>query len=135
MSMECKGCHGKVFVKNGFVRNVQRYKCKSCGLNFINRDNRNRTPVQLQALAVLLYSLGKGSYGFIGKILKVYPSTILRWVRSFAQDLPVAEVPAGDYDIEFDEMWHFIQSKKQSLDLESVGPSCGENYCLGYRSS
>jgi hypothetical protein len=44
-------------------------------------------------------------------------------VKSFAQDLPEAEVPTGDCDIEFDKMWHFIQSKKQSLDLESLGSS------------
>jgi len=32
--IECKRCGKSNFTKNGFVRGVQRYHCKSCGCNF-----------------------------------------------------------------------------------------------------
>ena len=30
----CKGCGASDYVKNGYVRGLQRYRCKECGCNF-----------------------------------------------------------------------------------------------------
>ena len=32
--MKCSKCQSENNVKNGTVRNIQRYKCKECGNNF-----------------------------------------------------------------------------------------------------
>ncbi|WP_449390392.1 transposase-like zinc-binding domain-containing protein, partial [Elizabethkingia argenteiflava] len=32
--MDCPKWHQSEKVKNGIVRNLQRYKCKNCGFNF-----------------------------------------------------------------------------------------------------
>lgn len=56
------------------------------------------------------------------------------WIRNFCEDIPPSSVPEGNYDLEFDEMWHFIQ-KKQTLNLESRGSCSEENRCLGCRQS
>jgi transposase-like protein len=37
MGLRCKGCGSEEQVKNGFMRGKQRYRCKSCGLNFTDR--------------------------------------------------------------------------------------------------
>ena len=53
--VNCKDCQGKKIVKNGCVRGVQRYKCKACGLNFIEGDKRfKRETTVKKALCVLL---------------------------------------------------------------------------------
>ena len=55
----CKSCGSVRQVKNGTVRGAQRYLCKDCGCNFIERDNRARPEYKrLRALCVLLYSMG-----------------------------------------------------------------------------
>ena len=38
----CKYCGHQSFVKNGFVRGFQRYRCRSCGRNQIEGDRREK---------------------------------------------------------------------------------------------
>ena len=40
MSLKCKQCGSSSYVKNGFIKSSQRYKCKECGINFIEGDKR-----------------------------------------------------------------------------------------------
>ena len=65
-----------------------------------------------KALCVILYSLGKASFGFLAKLFGVSRSLTYRWVKSEAESLPEPEISNEIKEIEFDEMWHFIQSKK-----------------------
>jgi transposase-like protein len=109
----CKQCDGKDFVKNGFVRGQQRYRCKSCGLNFVVGDKRVKEDTAIKrAFAVILYSLGKSSYGFIAKLLGVTRPAVQKWLRRETDLLGTPEIPATIEEMEFDEMWHFIGSKK-----------------------
>lgn len=111
--MNCKNCGGKEINKNGIVRNQQRYKCKECGLNFIIGDKRVKPLTAIKrAFAVILYSLGKASYGFISKLFGVTPAAVLRWIRQEAAHIDYPEISSSIQEMEFDEMWHFIQSKK-----------------------
>ena len=65
----CKKCKSESVVKNGFVRKHQRYLCNNCGYNFIEGDDRvNPILPAKKALAVILYSLGKASFNFLGRI-------------------------------------------------------------------
>jgi len=34
MGLRCKRCGAEEHVKNGFMKGLQRYRCKACGLNF-----------------------------------------------------------------------------------------------------
>jgi len=117
---KCKNCDCVKIVKNGKVRNKQRYKCKECGFNFVDGDGRtNDKTIALKALAVLFYSIGKSSYGMLGKIFKRDPSLIYRWIKQAGLTYDVPAISGEIREIEFDEMWHFIQSKKQTLDYQS----------------
>src|SRR5215471_3283746 len=111
----CKNCHQHNTVKNGFVRNKQRYKCHSCGYTFVLGDARHKQETEVKkALSVILYSLGKASFSFLGKLFGVSRTTTYYWIRDVAA---ITEEPtiAGDIqEIDFDEMWHFVQSKKRS---------------------
>ena len=113
---KCKKCESQHVTKNGFVRSKQRYRCKACGYNFITGDGRvNPDTAVKRAFAVLLYSIGKASYGFIAKLFDVSPSTVQRWLESEAARVPEPEIPETIREIAFDEMWHFIGSKKTNV--------------------
>lgn len=43
MDLSCKRCGSASFVKNGFVRGLQRYRCQECGFNFTATPKRGRS--------------------------------------------------------------------------------------------
>ena len=51
----------------------------------------------------------------LGKIFGIDHTLVYRWIRAFGEGLPEPEVPGGIREMEFDEVWHFIGSKKQGL--------------------
>lgn len=109
----CKSCQSERVIKNGFVRSQQRYRCRECGCNFIVGDRRvKESLVVKKALAVMLYSLGKASFGMLGKIFGHSRSLMYRWIVEEAKNLPEPVVGNDIKEMEFDEMWHFIGSKK-----------------------
>ncbi len=110
---KCKSCGSVECVKNGRVRDQIRYKCKQCGLNFIEGDRRIKESVAVKkALAVILYSLGKASFGMLAKIFGHSRSLTYRWIVEEAAKHSEPSISGEIKEIEFDEMWHFIQSKK-----------------------
>ena len=113
MSIECKKCGKTDSVKNGIVRGQQRYKCKHCGCNFINIDRRkNDQNTTKRALCVILCSLVKGTYRFLGQIFGVAHTTIYRWILKEAEQLPEPNISNNIRHVEIDEMWHFLHRKK-----------------------
>jgi len=67
-----------------------------------------------KALAVILYSLGKASSGMLGKLFGHSRALTYRWIAAEAAKLPEPVVGNDIQEMEFDEMWHFIGSKKTS---------------------
>ena len=111
--MQCKRCGAETTVKHGMVRGKQRFSCKTCGYHFVSGDQRVKESVVVKkALAVILYSLGKASFGMLGKLFGHSRSLTYRWIVEEAAKLPDPAVPHGIKEMEFDEMWHFIGSKK-----------------------
>ena len=109
----CKSCGCGDYVKNGKARGKQRYRCKSCGYNFIEGDARvNATLPAKKALAVLLYSLSKASFTMLGKLFGHSPSLIYGWINEAGASLSDPDISDDIKEIEFDEMWHFLLSKK-----------------------
>jgi transposase len=124
--MKCRYCGGENCVKNGHHRGSQRYKCKDCGCQF--NEELKRASQGLREQGILLYMLGL-SMRFIADFAGVSASTVLYWVRNFA--LKVYEKPRPKSDavvIELDEMWHYLNSKKTSLDMESLLPHYPSTY-------
>ena len=120
--MKCKKCAGIVHVKAGFVGGEQRYKCKGCGYQFVPTRPPRGKSINIKILSIWLYMHGL-SFRTIGKLFQVTHKTILDWVRAFAEDIYTKPTPMGKAVIvELDEMWHFLGSKKTSLDLEGLLP-------------
>ena len=113
---ECKTCKSEKIVKSGRVRGKQRYKCMACGYYFVIGDQRTSEEIAaLKALCVLFYSLGKGSYSMLGKLLGRNRSLIYRWIREAGVNTKEPTIDGDITQIELDEMWHFIQSKKENF--------------------
>jgi transposase len=115
---ECKNCKSKEAVKNGKARGKQRYRCRSCGYNFVEGDGRtNERIAAKKAMCVILYSLGKASYNMLAHIFDTWPSLVYRWIVEAGARLPEQEVSGEIKQMEFDEMWHYIEAKKTNFGL------------------
>jgi len=106
--MKCRKCGGEKHVKNGKRSGIQCYKCKDCGYQSTQTEDKNATK---RAFALYLYVVGL-SMNAIARMMDVEPSTVLYWVRNFALKVYEKPTPKGDVVVELDEMWHFLESKK-----------------------
>mgnify|MGYP000854152258 CR=1 FL=1 len=111
MDIKCKNCGSTHYMKNDKVREKQRYKCKECGYNFVIGDEREKVGHEGKALAILLYSTGKASYGFIAKLFNVSRTAVLKWIRNIGGKIPETKIYGEIKEIQIDEMWHFILKK------------------------
>src|SRR3982751_5902479 len=108
MGLRCKHCGGEKHVKNGLMRDHQRYLCKSCGLNFTDTPTRGK-PLALKAAAVLLYVSGL-SMNRTAKLLGVSTPTLQAWLEQVAAAYAHKPEPEGRaVVIELDEMWHYLK--------------------------
>lgn len=113
--VSCKKCNSEKIVKSGIVGGKQRFRCKQCGCHFRLGDNRtNQKIAAKKALCILWYAMGKGSYRMIGKLLQIKHTLVYRWIREFGQTLPKPQILGDIRQIEFDEMWHFVDLKKEN---------------------
>ena len=110
----CPRCQHPHFVKNGFINEKQRYKCKDGGYQWTTEKTHRGRPLAEKTLAVFLYCHGL-SMKAIAKMLHASPSTILEWIRHFGnQHAQPPEPQAAAVVLELDEMWHYLK-KKQKL--------------------
>ena len=110
----CKKCESNEYVKAGFVKGEQRYKCKKCGCQFVPTRQKGRSK-QEKLMAVWMYAHGY-SFRTIAKFFKVNVHSAFVWVKSFAEKYYSKPAPIGDnVIIELDEMWHFVRSKKDKF--------------------
>jgi transposase len=130
IKIECKKCGDIEIVKAGKVNGNQRYKCKACGCQF-QPNRRKGRPESTKRFANLLYICGL-SMRSISKIVKTDLHAVYRWIQKFAQENYEKPEPKSEAVIvELDEMWHFIKSKKQALDMEGLLPRYPSTYRLG----
>jgi transposase len=118
VGLRCKRCGSEEHVKNGRMRNKQRYLCKECGLNFTDTPPRGKA-LALKAAAVLLYVSGL-SMNRTAQLLGVSAPTIQAWLEQFAAAYAQKPEPEGRaVVIELDEMWHYLK-KTRSAKLAGV---------------
>ena len=126
----CKNCAASEYVKAGFVKGEQRYKCKKCGCQFVPTRHKGRCE-QEKLTAVWLYSHGL-SFRSIAKFLKVSVRSVFVWVKKFAEkNYSKPEPVSTSVVIELDEMWHFLHSKKDKFGFGKLIAGRPDNLLTG----
>lgn len=110
----CKKCESITFIKNGFVRGLQRYRCKNCGCNFTDTKRRGVHPA-LKAFGIVLYGMCGVSMYKIAKLFGVSDVAVLKWVRKEADLIEDFNPHAESKIVMIDEMWHFVNGKKRKF--------------------
>src|SRR4051795_7829773 len=120
MGLRGKRCGSDEHVKNGLMRNKQRYLCKGCGLNFTNTPARGK-PLAVKAAAVLLYVSGL-SMNRTAQLLGVSTPTIQAWLEQFAAAYaPKPEREGRAVVIELDEMGHYLKKSPNPFGAGKLG--------------
>lgn len=78
-AIHCQWYASPTVTKNGNIHGEQRYYCKACPDNFVNKPRRGR-PATQKAMAVLLYNWGV-SINAIARLFELSPTTVLKWIR------------------------------------------------------
>jgi transposase-like protein len=115
----CKHCGSGSCVRNGMTHGHQRYRCKACGRSFTATPPRGKPPA-MRALAVPLYGPGSVSQGMIAKLLGVSHVAVYGWVRAAGEAAPAPSAAPSSGIVQIDEMWHFVDGKKQGSALAGL---------------
>ena len=111
----CKFCSGSLVHKSGFVRGLQRYRCRSCDRNFTQTPPRG-VDYKEKLKALTLYASGL-SMNRIAQFFGVSTVAVMKWIRKLGSDLCPKLEPSPDDQIivmEVDEFWHFLKKRKTS---------------------
>ena len=120
MGLRCKRCGSGEHVKNGFMKGLQRYRCKACGLNFTETPPRG-IPLHIRLTAVLLYVSGL-SMNRTAKLLGVSTPSVMTWIEQFAKVYAQKPKPDGRaVVVELDEMWHSLKKGPASTGSGRLG--------------
>lgn len=129
--MRCLKCKAEAIVKNGFVKGIQRYKCKVCFCQFTKEIPHGKSS-KLSTQAIILYLSGL-SLRAIGRFLGVSGQSIGRWIRAFYLKNKDDMVPIGTFEeIEIDEMHHFLCKKNNNFGYGKLYATKLENLLGGY---
>jgi insertion element IS1 protein InsB len=110
----CPQCQSDWLVNNGSAAGKPKKQCQQCGYQFTRTAPRGK-PLTTKINAVLLYLSGI-SMNRIAFLLHVSAQAVLNWIRIFAQKFEEKPEPTGRRIIlELDEMWHYVQQKRQKL--------------------
>ena len=125
MSISCSNCSSQNYVKNGFVREQQRYKCRDCLHNFIYGDARSKYDNETRNLVVRMY-LNNCGFRRISHILGIALATCFNWIKNAGRivDGMIKKRKKQTEDIEIlemDELYTFI--KKNREETKKLGSS------------
>lgn len=77
----CYRCESTDITKNGFMEGQQRYKCKKCNYNFVNKPRRGYG-IPRMAFAVWLYLNGLPQRK-IAELIGVSSVAVSKWINEF----------------------------------------------------
>lgn len=120
----CKHCGSEDLVKDGLVKNKQRYLCNACSRTFRVGDDREKYSIESKIRVVKLYTEGLGLRS-IERLEKIPSSLLVHWIRGFSklirEKLCTTPIPndAKELEIlEIDELFTYYQKKLKK-------PMCG----------
>ncbi|HMF58506.1 MAG TPA: IS1 family transposase [Pyrinomonadaceae bacterium] len=108
----CPSCASRHLVKNGTTSNrKQKYLCRACRRQFIRDYSYQGCRPEIRSLIVPMTLNGSGVRD-ITRVLKVCINTVLKVLPEQASRTPEPELPLQVVDVKVDELWSFVQKKK-----------------------
>ena len=105
--------------KHGFTKShTQRYRCQHCQKSYTPRQKTRGYSKEFRKQALQMYIDGV-NFRRIGRFLGVHHQTVINWVNAYAERVPDAPVPEEVDDVEMDELFTFIGSKKRKSTSSS----------------
>lgn len=80
----CPKCHSKSCIKDGVIKEKQRFKCKDCG--YRHTVSHRGLSLELRRQALQLYLAGFG-FRSIGRLLQCSHVTISQWIREHGESI------------------------------------------------
>ena len=110
---QCPKCGEKTRqIKNGYNRSgSQRYKCRCCGKKYTPSPKEHGYSRETRERAIKMYVDGI-NFRRIGRLLSIHHQSVINWVNAYIEELPDAPVPEHTEDVEMDELFTYIGSKK-----------------------
>ncbi|MGL5874770.1 MAG: IS1/IS1595 family N-terminal zinc-binding domain-containing protein [Xenococcaceae cyanobacterium] len=78
--MECPTCRSKQIYKNGYRQQVQCYKCKRCGRQFLEYYRQQRYSESVKQLCLKMYLKGL-KVREIERLTDIHHTTVINWIR------------------------------------------------------
>lgn len=117
--MECPTCQSQKICKNGHHRGKQRYKCSTCGRQFLESYSLNGYNERIKQSCLKMYVNGSG-FRAIERVMDVHHTTVINWVKKLGRSLPDAPGAEEIPEIaQVDELQTFVGKKKQDLVVDS----------------
>lgn len=114
----CPACGSTKTVKNGSVRQRQKFKCKDCNRQFIENPTNKTVPVETKVMIdqLLLERISlRGIQRVTGVSWAFLQNYVNQTLRRTPRQVKVSDKPKGPLTIECDELWSFVGSKKNEL--------------------
>jgi insertion element IS1 protein InsB len=113
----CPRCSRENIIKHGISRaGKQRYRCQSCGRQFVTNYTRRGHDPQVRQM-VLPLSLNGCGICDIARVLHLSTNTVLKLLRHHAAKVKRLRPPEHITELEIDEMWSFIGKKEHQAWL------------------
>jgi transposase len=124
MTITCKRCKAAGCVKNGFMQEKQRYRCKACGYNFTQGDGRSDYDAQTKQLVVRMY-LNNCGFRRVAEILQLPLTTVFTWIARAGQIVDemvkARQEETGDIEIlEMDELYTYVKKNQENAKKQAA---------------
>ena len=115
MPKECPKCQSEKRVKDGIVREKQRYRCKACNYRYtVEKKEVKESTIKIRKMALNLYLEGLG-FRSIGRILDFSHVAVYNWIKAFGVEIVSLGESEDASIVEIDEMHSYIGSKKTTV--------------------
>lgn len=113
----CPVCSSLNIKKNGINKQrKQRYQCRGCKKQFILKYKYRAYLKYIRELVVPMCLNGSGIRD-ISRVLLISPTTVIKILKEQADHLPPSKLPNRVADVEINEMWSFVEKKKNQCWL------------------
>ncbi len=120
----CRICGSRNLVRNGHNKcGPPQYHCLDCGIYRVLLPSQISYSTDFKATVLRAYQ-ERSSLRGLARIFRVWRQTIATWIREKVHSLPPLRdplaPPQADDQLEVDEMWTFVGSKKHKIWLWTV---------------